>query len=235
MSDYLSNLVAKSRNVASLVQPRPVSPFEPSSPTGIPGADRAGPEVETALEARFSRDTPFDDRAPASTPVLHPPDTRLPRLGGVESAGIFPPMPRNTVNHGTREYPVIAAGSPTPVPGRGAAGTASVIPPPGNAGGALVLPRHAGPPESVFTLRAGQSRPGSVTPRETASSIGPAPQAGSASTSPQDSAPTIKISIGRVDVRAVMPPAPLRRSASARRAPSLTLTDYLKQQNEKKR
>ena len=235
MSDYLSNLVAKSRNVANVVQPRPVSPFEPSSPAGIPGADRSGPEVEIALDARFSRETPFDDPRPMSTPVLNSPDTRLPRLGAVQSAEVLPPMPRDIVNHDTREYPVIAAGSPAPVPGRGAAGTASVVSPLGN-GGALVLPRHAEPSESVFTPRAEHPRPGSVVAHAPAASMaGAAPQARSTSTPSEDSAPTIKISIGRVDVRAIMPPSPAPRPASARRAPSLSLPDYLKRQDERKR
>jgi hypothetical protein len=42
-------------------------------------------------------------------------------------------------------------------------------------------------------------------------------------------APTIKVTIGRVDVRAIMTPAPAARPAPARRGPSLSLDDYLKQ------
>lgn len=42
-------------------------------------------------------------------------------------------------------------------------------------------------------------------------------------------APTIKITIGRVDVRAMMPAAPAPRPAPARPSPALSLDDYLKQ------
>jgi hypothetical protein len=42
-------------------------------------------------------------------------------------------------------------------------------------------------------------------------------------------APTIKITIGRVDVRAVMPAMPATRTAPARPGPALSLEEYLKQ------
>ena len=42
-------------------------------------------------------------------------------------------------------------------------------------------------------------------------------------------APTIKITIGRVDVRAIMPAAPAPRPAPTRPSPALSLEDYLKQ------
>ena len=42
-------------------------------------------------------------------------------------------------------------------------------------------------------------------------------------------APTIKITIGRVDVRAIMPAAPAPRPAPTRPSPALSLDDYLKQ------
>lgn len=45
----------------------------------------------------------------------------------------------------------------------------------------------------------------------------------------QGTTPTIKITIGRVDVRAVMPPSPAPRPTPARSGPSLSLEDYLKQ------
>jgi hypothetical protein len=43
-------------------------------------------------------------------------------------------------------------------------------------------------------------------------------------------APVVRITIGRVEVRAIMPPAPAPRPAPARPAPALSLDDYLKQQ-----
>jgi hypothetical protein len=47
--------------------------------------------------------------------------------------------------------------------------------------------------------------------------------------------PTIKITIGRVDVRAIMPAPPAPRPTLARPRPSLTLEDYLKQREGRRR
>jgi hypothetical protein len=61
----------------------------------------------------------------------------------------------------------------------------------------------------------------------------PAPQTSSSesgrlSAAAPDAAPTIRVHIGRIDVRAVMPPAQQEsRRAPARPRPSLTLEDYL--------
>jgi hypothetical protein len=43
--------------------------------------------------------------------------------------------------------------------------------------------------------------------------------------------PAIRVSIGRVEVRAVFPPPPPRRTQTARPKPSLSLDEYLKQRN----
>lgn len=69
-----------------------------------------------------------------------------------------------------------------------------------------------------------------------------APWEGSAPVEPRPSTPTIRVSIGRVEVRATTPPAPpeprrklseakSRVSGSARPGPTLSLDDYLKQRN----
>ena len=42
-------------------------------------------------------------------------------------------------------------------------------------------------------------------------------------------APTIRVTIGRIDVRAIPGPAPAPSSKQARRSPALSLDDYLKQ------
>lgn len=46
---------------------------------------------------------------------------------------------------------------------------------------------------------------------------------------------TIRVTIGRVEVRAIMPPAPPTRAKPALPGPALSLEDYLKQRNEGKR
>jgi hypothetical protein len=47
----------------------------------------------------------------------------------------------------------------------------------------------------------------------------------------QEPAPTIRITIGRVEVRAVMPAQPAPRAAAAQRQPALSLDEYLKQRS----
>jgi hypothetical protein len=45
----------------------------------------------------------------------------------------------------------------------------------------------------------------------------------------------IRISIGRVDVRAIMPASPAKAAVSTRSKPALSLESYLKQREEGKR
>lgn len=49
------------------------------------------------------------------------------------------------------------------------------------------------------------------------------------------SAPTIKVTIGRIDVRAVMPGAPVASTPAVRQSSRLSLTDYLKHSNRGRR
>jgi hypothetical protein len=50
---------------------------------------------------------------------------------------------------------------------------------------------------------------------------------------PKPPAPTIRVNIGRIDVRAITPhPPPVRRDAPARSGPVLSLDAYLQQRNE---
>jgi hypothetical protein len=51
----------------------------------------------------------------------------------------------------------------------------------------------------------------------------------------KESAPVVRISIGRVEVRAVLPTAPAPRPAPARPRPGLSLDDYLKEREGGKR
>ncbi|MDW7725685.1 MAG: hypothetical protein SCH70_01000 [Candidatus Methanoperedens sp.] len=53
---------------------------------------------------------------------------------------------------------------------------------------------------------------------------------------PSSAEPTIKVTIGRVEVRAIIPSAPIAPASHARtRNPTLSLNDYLKQRNEGRR
>ena len=52
---------------------------------------------------------------------------------------------------------------------------------------------------------------------------------------PETPAPTIQVSIGRVEVRAVTPPAPTPRIVEKKAPPLLSLDQYLRQRNEGRR
>jgi hypothetical protein len=56
-------------------------------------------------------------------------------------------------------------------------------------------------------------------------------------TAPEPPAPTIQVSIGRIEVRAITPPpaSPVQRARSARPGPELSLDEYLKQRNGRQR
>jgi hypothetical protein len=237
MSDYLANLVAKSRNLANAVQPRPASPFEPASPGATPIDDRGVGEVEGAMDVRIPRGTSFDHPLATSTPFERSSDTRLPRIGVGPAGGAVQPWSGGIANDDTRQHPETMAGSPsmTPVPRPVILRDASVVPPPGSTG-ALAQSRSPEHVESVLTPRTERLQTATVISGERgATTIRPAPPDRSAPASAQDAVPTIKISIGRVDVRAVMPSSPAPRPASPRRSPALSLNDYLKHQDERKR
>jgi hypothetical protein len=68
-------------------------------------------------------------------------------------------------------------------------------------------------------------------PQITSSSEPPAPVSVEHVSAP-DASPTIRVSIGRVEVRAIMPPAPpAPRTRPERRGPALSLDEYLKRRN----
>src|SRR5215475_5416417 len=87
MSDYLDNLVARSLGLAEVVQPRPLSIFEPLQPTGLPAPDpnsleevgepSSDPEplgvASSAPEVKLSEPPPARRREPQSgPPSQHP-------------------------------------------------------------------------------------------------------------------------------------------------------------------
>lgn len=230
MSDYLANLVAKSRNVANVVQPRPASAFEPPSRAGMPVDNRGAADVESA-EERFTSETPFDRAPTTSTPLERVAQPRLPRIDVGPSTGV-PPVRGSLASDDARPHPATSVGTSSPMPFASpvTVRSAPVVSPLDSSGETRATSRSGEHPQSVSAPRTEPSPSATVIARErTVQMLGPAPH-DRASTSREDTGPTIKISIGRVDVRAVMPPSPTPRPASARRAASLSLDDYLKHQ-----
>lgn len=79
------------------------------------------------------------------------------------------------------------------------------------------------------------ARPSVTPPVEPVAAVTPA-TAALAPAVPPSIPPTIRVTIGRVDVRAIMPPAPpAPRSRPSRSGPTLSLEDYLQQRREGRR
>jgi hypothetical protein len=97
----------------------------------------------------------------------------------------------------------------------------------------LIGPRPGGlpvepAPDARLAPREGQPR---VTPV-----VRPADRGAAESQTPPDARPVIRVTIGRIDVRAVMPPAPPAPTpGGAPPRPALTLEAYLSQRNEGRR
>jgi hypothetical protein len=272
MSDFLGNLALKSLGLASLVQPRPLSPFE-ALPTGGALAKRAAAE-HSAESAPVESETMVWPRPSASAMPVEP--------AGIDSAQ-RPPAPRAQAVAGLRLEPVAEETQsrlpPTPPPLRRAA--AQLVANPALASGpeaerAPEAPvRSARPPQRIWPARLEvepaplpetppparahspenrgtpvapvsaasvkddaakeiESRPVTAAPRPVLTPIierikaGPAhDQAQTATAAPNAPAPTITVTIGRVEVRAA-PPAASARRVVEKPGPVLSLEDYLR-------
>jgi hypothetical protein len=169
---------------------------------------------------------------PFQAQLEHPPDAPShpgnPRLAGrktlpdfsPDQAGVMPPMAKNTTQ--------------TPASGSGQQN-------PGTASGQIIQPataKHASPAEDGSGLESpGRPQLAKVAARP---QVAPFVQAASAPivepASIPPTAPIIRVSIGRVEVRAVMAPqAPLPPRPQVRSGPSLSLEDYLKEREGGKR
>ena len=74
-----------------------------------------------------------------------------------------------------------------------------------------------------------QPQPGIVVqPTLAAQPLSPKELPGTAPAANQSSAPSMRVTIGKVEVRAVFPPAPVNRTAPQRVRPTLSLDDFLK-------
>lgn len=275
MSDYLDNLVARSLGLAEVVQPRPLSIFEPLQPTGLPALESGSPEeagepssglepmrpASSAADARVSETPMAPRREPQSGPPSQHP-VQVTRRSESQSPPLLIPhqslMPAPVAGDaGNRAdlsdyaapagqqtadtHPAVSEHAPlrvvlhaaTPVD-RHSTVTQEATP---------LIPAHAAAPEHAMTLPesivpAPPSRtllvaPG-ITPRpderqERGDPWSDGPEAIPAAQ--RETAPTIKITIGRVDVRAVMPERPAPRPAPAARNPALSLEEYLKQRS----
>jgi hypothetical protein len=227
MSDYLANLAARALNSAEVLQPRLPSRFGPA-----PGAGGLGLDTLESEEAQ--------EQGAPGVPVPAPPpelpqraaDLRLPldlpRPGDPASgrrvtgqAALLAPAP-----DGPAAVPAVPAapeGSGRE-PYRGAMGEPGDVPSP-------TLPEgqdRAPAPSPASTGQTAITIVAHAVPRRT-------PEEPAAPGEASASEPVIRVTIGRIDVRAVMPfPAPAPRPA-APAAPPPSLEEYLRKRSRGER
>ncbi|HET6976759.1 MAG TPA: hypothetical protein VFI24_10580 [Pyrinomonadaceae bacterium] len=244
MSDYLNNIVARSLSVAEVVQPRVPHLFE-QTVAATPVEMEPGSEGESVAETRMgSSEAPHTSSAPTSpeqmnptvaTPVLEQfqSDSRAPVA--LPSTPFLPepsmPLAEATKKLATPNAPAPSANS-VPASAQSTQQSRTVNQ---NATRVVdgVVPERGGPSQSERPTAVRTSEP--VTYRTNAS-ISPALPAALPPVNRAEPQPTpIRISIGRVDVRAIMPAGPAKAAAPARPKPGLSLESYLKQREEGKR
>ncbi len=255
MSDFLGNLAMKSLGLAPTVQPRPLSPFEALPAEGAlaarakRAADRpAEPlELETESDARLSPAAPRpvqpaaftsaatekarDEGEPYAVGARHAPRAPLLAPARASQPTIVTPTPQpslESVSEGTKQSPLTGL-RPTPSPLVGAL-NAVPLPAPPPPLPAPPLPARpvaapadedeAEPPHRRRTVTPlVEQIKASSAPNRAAEAEGPAERA--------EPAPTISVTIGRVEVRAALTPHPApERRVERRGAPSLD--DYLR-------
>ena len=212
MSDYLTNLAARALGMSVVARPRrPL--FEPR---------RGAPETRLPIEADRDGAEP-DARAPdlvADSPVRGPAEPAAIREREGTSAPDGDPGP-----------PRVAAPSRPPGRGRSRAETAPPRPAEHGAARSAAKGREApAAPREPETPRPGM-RTQPARPAEPVRAVA-APVLAARPPRPQVSArdapaPTVRVTIGRVDVRAVTPEQPPEPQRKPRRAPRMSLDDYL--------
>ena len=252
MSDYLNNLVARTLNLASVVQPRLPSLFESS--VGSNGF---------ALSHEF--ETPSEDRSPAfQIPSVDLSETQpgQPRMSvtaeTVERSDV--PKSRPHVSSSETKEEVIPRAAPinhappvsvpleTPTATPTARSNEKVL--------IRSLPRVASVEPSSQTDASREQPPTANVRRPVETTL--APSLGSLTTvtaakeqrngslaskrmvighpAPAAEPPqTISVTIGRVDVRAVFPQPPAARVSNAQKPAAMSLDEYLKQRSEGRR
>ncbi len=196
----------------------PVATSSHSKPTDTPQPQR-GAEFEPA-DAKL-RQPPQGghqtaDTRPAGSAVQHrlgrdrPDETRGPRVQPMPAELANGPAPPQRTGSGTE--PVGPARGDSPLAGKPGLAEQAQRP---------VVPSHT----AVLPVLDAQPRPAAPT----------APTAQPTPPSTPTSEPTIRVTVGRVEVRAVTPPTPSASPAAERTGPALSLDDYLKQRDGERR
>jgi hypothetical protein len=236
MSDYLSNLVARSFDRASLIQPRLASRFEPQS--GL-----HEPLVESFLELAAERQSqqlsvyhaaPQAVHPQAVRPQIQPPEQSLPAILQPEVPGLMPSTsmpqtrsnPSRPISHSESSLSSQARSlASTRLPIQPQAALRSEVHPPvasNQISRPEVVSAPIPSPGPLANLPALQIQPQIVSLAEQK----PSPIQSEVETK----LPTIQVRIGQIEVRAIAAPPSARQSAKPP-APRLSLEDYLKSRN----
>jgi hypothetical protein len=215
MSGYLANLAARALGVSDVARPRP-SLFEPRR-----GGVEPLPAEPEALEARAEEEAAPPEKSPPELPLRReqadaPPPREREGPPAPEWERGPPPMspprpaPRRARRarerlHSEPEEPVA---SPAIVPGETATSVPAPEPPLSKDGGeGATEPSRPAPPATAL-LEPGRLPQRVLPPKQ-------APE------------PTVHVTIGRVDVRAVKADEPTERAKRPRPGPRMSLDDYL--------
>jgi hypothetical protein len=224
------------RQTSSSIPPTPFAPG-PGSGTSFPEASE--PSGRQVLSGRSPRRESLTTTADGRNPL---PGLRFESAPRVESTRRdFEETPRRLVpkdspssSHAADYGQQRAMLSPTTALAEPARVTAEAPAPPPGAGDYFEASEVTPKSEIVQAHRAVQGAAKVVVPRIVRHQPDQREESGPREASvlaPESPAPTIKVAIGRIEVRSVTPPAPARRETPARPGPPLSLDDYLAQRN----
>lgn len=252
MSDFLTNLAARTLHAAPVVRPRLAARFEsPSAGGRLFSDDSFGGEAETLLESTAPPPSPAtavsvarsesrdradarrsDFAAPPADSTAGSPAARKQLAAGEPSRAPSPNETRPTAAPPILVQTIIERPAPEDRMPRSDARESAAAPSPN-------LPAAATPVvEKVLDRGLKLAARGAETPtvvallpRVTPVSVSSPPSA-RRDLAPEP-APIIRVTIGRVEVRAISPPAPVPRRGTPARANSLlSLEEFLKQRTE---
>jgi hypothetical protein len=223
MTHFLARLAERARGTALRVEPLIVSDFAPSDLSGIDTVS----EITTEIEAPAAATPTGESKPPRATPPPRESKSVPPRAGQALVQNTPQSPPAETLDAGERKIEIV----PEPL----------LIPQPPTHSQALVvghtqiehhvlehsseravLEKQPAKPKTR-RLKSQTSAQQPLSPDHVAFSFAP---------EPRDQAPIVRVTIGRIDVRAAPSPAPPTLKPRRPVGPTLTLDAYLKERKE---
>ena len=239
MSDFLSNLVARSLGTLEVIRPRVPSLYEPyrresgllgARPTFLSQVPNPGPQDEAGWES--------DGNAAHINHRITSQRTQAPSPSSRDRASHNPfvapwviKAQDSVSDQVTKVQDSVSDASPSTVAQTGAIGSRHRSAEMGtDLSSSRLLPGQ--PTIQDATRAAPPATPTVRPPVGPRSGVAKIPAAVPASKPPE---PIVQVTIGRVEVRAIFPEPPARRSQPARARPTVSLDDYLNRSNRGQR